>query len=295
MSLAQVTPADAGRPVAAWTLPETVRSVEFLADLHLAEDTPATLAALAGHLQATDADAVLLLGDIFEVWIGDDCLDDPTSFESRAMARLLQAVHDRTSAGPAVRPLQLAMLVGNRDFLLAEQACRHAGLLALADPTVLIAPWGERLLVAHGDAWCLDDTDYQRFRQQVRSPAWQAAFLARPLDERRAIARGLREASEARKRAAGDESWGDLDDAAVCAALQQAGAAQLIHGHTHRPARHELGEGRTRWVLSDWHDAQDAQDATGGSALQRADVLRWSASGIVRRAPCGGMTRDSLS
>ncbi len=279
MTLAVDVPADADLPVSAWTLPAGLRSVEFIADLHLAEDTPASLAALAAHLQATDADAVLLLGDIFEVWIGDDSLALPDSFEARAIARLVAAQRARQ------QPLTLALLVGNRDFLFGADACRAAGLQALADPTVLIAPWGERLLVAHGDAWCLDDTAYQTFRQQVRGHAWQDAFLARPLAERRSIARGLREASEARKRSGGVETWGDLDAAAVREALRAAGAATLVHGHTHRPARHDLGDGLSRWVLSDWHDTPD------GRALQRADVLRWSASGIERREPL----RDSLS
>ncbi len=279
--------AEGAEPVTAWTLPAEVQAVEFLADLHLADDTPATLAALAAHLQATDADVVVLLGDIFEVWIGDDSLADPASFEARAIARLVDAIRARK------RPLMLAMLVGNRDFLFGEQACHAAGLLPLADPTVLVAPWNARLLVAHGDAWCLDDTAYQSFRQQVRSPAWQAAFLARPLNERRDIARGLRQASEARKQAAGTagvESWGDLDADAVRAALRRADAPDLIHGHTHRPARHDLGDGLTRWVLSDWHDGAPAPTPLRTGML-RADVLRWSASGIERRAP----RRDSLS
>nr|WP_242615437.1 UDP-2,3-diacylglucosamine diphosphatase [Sphaerotilus mobilis] len=267
----------------AWTLPAHWQAVEFIADLHLAEDTPASLAALVTHLQHTDADAVLLLGDIFEVWIGDDSLAEPGSFEARAIAALMAALvaAQRTRA----RPLALAFLVGNRDFLFGPSACMAAGLQALVDPTVLIAPWGERLLVAHGDAWCLDDTAYQAFRTQVRSAAWQDSFLARPLAERRAIARQLREASEARKQSEGVESYGDLDDRAVRTALQQSGARTLVHGHTHRPARHDLGGGLSRWVLSDWHDLP------GGHALQRADVLRWSATGLARRPPCG----DNLS
>ncbi|MGY0194085.1 UDP-2,3-diacylglucosamine diphosphatase [Leptothrix sp. BB-4] len=262
----------------AWTLPPETRSVEFLADLHLAEDTPATLAALAQHLRHTDADVLLLLGDIFEVWIGDDSLDELGSFESRACAHLASALAQRDT------PLTLGLVVGNRDFLAGERLCAALGLRALADPTVLHAPWDEALLVAHGDAWCLDDHAYQDFRRQVRSPGWQQAFLDRPLAERRAIARGLREASEARKQAQGAEgveTWGDLDDAAVRAALDLAGARTLVHGHTHRPACHALGDGLTRWVLSDWHDAPD------GRSLQRADVLRWRASGIERRAPLG--------
>ncbi|MDP4301611.1 UDP-2,3-diacylglucosamine diphosphatase [Leptothrix discophora] len=269
--MASDRPADAATPASAWVLPAHWRAVEFIADLHLAEDTPATLAALAAHLRGTDADAVLLLGDIFEVWIGDDSLDESDSFEARAFATLTAAVQARH------RPLGLALLVGNRDFLLGPQACRAAGLQAMADPTVLVAPWGERLLVGHGDAWCLDDTAYQAFRAQVRSTDWQDAFLARPLSERRAIARQLREASEARKRDQGVESYGDLDADAVRAALVQAGARTLVHGHTHRPACHDLGDGLSRWVLSDWHDHPVER------SLMRADLLRWCADGLQRR------------
>ncbi|RZJ01676.1 MAG: UDP-2,3-diacylglucosamine diphosphatase, partial [Haliea sp.] len=152
------------------------------------------------------------------------------------------------------------------------------GATLLDDPTVLVFPGGsalpgERWLLSHGDALCLDDADYQRFRQQVRSPAWQAAFLARPLDERQAVARSLRAQSEARKQAGADHA--DVDGDAARGWLDLAGAASLIHGHTHQPASHDLGDGLQRVVLSDWDMA---------ATPPRGQVLRLSAAGLQRIA-----------
>ena len=144
----------------------------------------------------------------------------------------------------------------------------------LSDPTSLDFQ-GQRWLLSHGDALCLDDTDYQRFRAQVRSADWQQAFLSRPLAEREAVARDLRERSEARKQsmAHDPELWADVDAAAAREWLQRAGAPTLIHGHTHRPAEHDLGNGLRRVVLSDW-------DAN--ARPPRLEVLRLTAGGLQR-------------
>lgn len=259
------TPAATAAP-ATWALPAAWTTVDIVSDLHLGPETPGTLATFSAYLQHTRADAVLLLGDIFEVWIGDDTLAEPDSFEAHVAALLRETAHHRT----------VALMVGNRDFLFGPAALTACGLQALADPTVLSA-WGQRLLLTHGDAWCLDDTAYQAFRQQVRSPAWQQAFLARPLAERRAIARHLRAESERRKATQGFEGYGDLDTATVLAALDAAGTTTLVHGHTHRPATHALPGGRQRWVLSDWHAEADGTH-------RRAEVLRWTAAGLARLA-----------
>ena len=256
------TALDGAPPV--WNLDPGWQAVDFVSDLHLAEDTPHTTANFNAYLQHTTADAVLLLGDIFEVWIGDDCLDEPDSFEARCAATLAQAARQRC----------VGFMVGNRDFLLGAAACQAIGLRALPDPTLLSA-WGQRTLIAHGDAWCLDDIPYQQFRQQVRSPQWQQAFLARPLAERRAIARQLRTASESQKQQLGASAYVDLDTAVVEQALKDAHATVLVHGHTHRPARHALPHGRSRQVLSDWH-------CEPGPAPRRAEVLRWTSSGFAR-------------
>ena len=238
------------------------RTVDFLSDLHLQASEPATLAAWRHYLQTTPADALFILGDLFEVWVGDDVLDEPGSFEAQACA-LLQAASRRHA---------LFFLHGNRDFLIGARFARHTGARLLHDPTVLI--WqGRRLLLSHGDALCLQDVDYQRFRQQARSQAWQQRFLAQPLAQRRAQARAIRTESEARKQSGA--VYADVDAAAAAAWLQAAQAGTLVHGHTHRPGEHALGPGLARTVLSDWDLAAHPP---------RADVLRLSAAGLERIA-----------
>ncbi|WP_231512084.1 UDP-2,3-diacylglucosamine diphosphatase [Paucibacter sp. KBW04] len=239
--------------------PAAWRRIDFLSDLHLSPETPATLAALESHLQETAADAVILLGDIFEVWVGDDGRFD--GFEAQVL-RLLQTASQR---------LQLFFMAGNRDFLLGAEMLADAGMQGLADPTVLIA-FGERWLLSHGDALCLSDQAYQAFRKQVRNPAWQAQFLAQPLDARRSIARQMRDGSKAQQ--AEVSAYADLDAAACVAWLRASGCKTLIHGHTHRPAVHELGvPGLRRQVLSDW----DLE-----AARPRADLLRLRQAGLRR-------------
>jgi len=232
------------------------RCVDLLSDLHLHPDDPATFAAWRAHLHSTDADAVFLLGDVFEAWVGDDAAQVP-GFAADC-ARVLR------EAG-ALRPLYF--LHGNRDFLVGSALARDCGFTRLADPTVL-AFGAKRWLLTHGDALCLSDTDYLAFRAQVRDPAWQAAFLQRPLPEREALARQMREASQAHHQAAGYAS--DVDAAMARQWLETAGAAVMVHGHTHRPADHDLGSGRLRIVLSDW-------DAP------RAEALRLHADGRSER------------
>ncbi len=242
--------------------PSHWRTVDFLSDLHLQASEPDTLAAWHHYLQTTPADALFILGDLFEVWVGDDALDDPGSFESQACA-LLQA---------ASRQRALFFLHGNRDFLIGPGFARHTGATLLHDPTVLV--WqGQRLLLSHGDALCLDDVDYQRFRVQARSVQWQEHFLAKPLAQRRAQARGIRAESEARKQSGA--VYADVDGPAAIAWLQAARATTLVHGHTHRPAEHALAPGLARVVLSDWDAAAQPP---------RADVLRLTPQGLERIA-----------
>jgi UDP-2,3-diacylglucosamine hydrolase len=243
--------------------PASWRTIEFISDLHLSEAGPHTVAALLAHLRQSDADAICLLGDIFEVWVGDDVLATPACAETA----LLQALAD------AARGRWIGYMHGNRDFLLGGAALQHCGWQALPDPTVLTA-FGQRLLLSHGDALCLADHDYQRFRSQARNPAWQSAFLARPLAERRAIARQLRDTSEQHKQDVGLAGYADVDADAALAWLGQADTRTLLHGHTHRPGQHALDATHQRWVLSDW-------DLDG--AVPRADLLRFSPAGLERR------------
>ena len=244
--------------IAELTLPADWRRIDFLSDLHLSPDTLATFAALASHLEETAAEAVFLLGDIFEVWVGDDARFDP--FESRCVA-LLRAASERR---------KLFFMPGNRDFLVGDAMLADCGMTRLNDPTVLNA-CGQRLLLTHGDALCLEDKPYQAFRAQVRDPAWQAALLARPLAERREIGRQMRAASMANQ--VGQELWADLDADACRQWLTAAECKTMIHGHTHRPAVHDLGDDFRRYVLSDWDF-----EATP----PRGDVLRLRHAGLRR-------------
>lgn len=245
--------------------PPGCRQIDVLSDLHLGPQMPATAQAFRDYLARTTADALLLLGDIFEVWIGDDLLDAPDSFEGSIVADLRRASER----------LAIGFLHGNRDFLVGSGFAERSGCLLLPDPVAL--DLGEqRLLLMHGDALCLADEGYQTFRREVRSPAWGQAFLARPLAQRQAIAAQMRAASKARQHQGAADTYGDLDRAAMVDALSAAGATQLIHGHTHRPADEALGDGLCRWVLSDW-------DLEPGSERPRAELLRLAADGSARR------------
>jgi UDP-2,3-diacylglucosamine hydrolase len=254
---------DAPHPDAPWQVPGDWAQVDFISDLHLAPTLPRTLAALRLYLRDTRADALVILGDLFEVWVGDDARE--SDFEAECTALLRDASRRRP----------LAFMAGNRDFLLGPAMAGEAGLRLLPDPMVMVA-WGRRVLLTHGDAWCLDDAPYQQFRRQVRSAAWQAAFLGRPLAERRAEARRIREESQRRKEAAPPADWADVDRPTAIDWLQRTHCDTLIHGHTHRPVSEALAPGLTRHVLSDW-DLDDARPP-------RADVLEWRPTGLQRRS-----------
>jgi UDP-2,3-diacylglucosamine hydrolase len=244
--------------------PPQWRSIEFISDLHLAPETPRTVEAFRGYLAGTDADAVFILGDLFEVWVGDDARS--ATFEATCVQILAQA---------SAR-LALYFMPGNRDFLVGAALLEAAGMRPLADPTRLDA-FGGAWLLTHGDALCLADVDYQRFRAEVRSESWQRAFLDRPMTERLAIARQLRDASQRRRQAGEMEGWGDVDVDAAAAWLRAADAQTMIHGHTHRPGVSELAPSLVRHVLSDWDFDLDP-------AWPRGEALRLEAGGLVRRS-----------
>jgi UDP-2,3-diacylglucosamine hydrolase len=234
--------------------PSQWRCVEFISDLHLHASDMQTFGVWSQYMRDSKADAIFILGDLFEVWVGDDCLDHATAFE--------QACVDVLRGAASKRPLYI--MQGNRDFLMGNQMMAVCSAQFLDDPTV-VTFGAERWLLTHGDALCLDDTDYMAFRAVVRSPAWQTAFLHKPLAERIELARAMRAQSEARKHS--DLPYADVDNAAAVASLQQFTADHMIHGHTHRPADHLLPEGFDRRVLSDW----DLQ-----ATPPRAEVLRLS-------------------
>lgn len=243
------------------------RTVDFISDLHLNPEEPHTLDAWSRYMRSTRADAVLILGDLFEAWPGDDAAT-PGSFEARC-----GDVLDTCRA-------DLAFMRGNRDFLIGSTfLSRHKVRDLAADPTVLVLPSGPRLLLSHGDLLCVDDVAYQQYRKQVRDPAWQQQVLALPLARRRALARQMRDQSSALQAELDPAQYADADAGLARQWLQQADATVLIHGHTHKPADHALGpdaQGRplTRVVLSDWH--VDANH-------HRAEVLRRDAGGALKR------------
>jgi UDP-2,3-diacylglucosamine hydrolase len=250
--------------VAEMRAPAAWQAIDFLSDLHLADGTPRTFEALATHLRCTRADAVFILGDLFEVWLGDDARHE--GFAADIVAMLAEASMHRV----------VGFMAGNRDFLVGHELLAACGVLRLADPTLLHA-FGERLLLTHGDALCLADESYQRFRAQVRTNAWQREFLALPLDDRRLAAGAIRAESQRLKAGQRPQDWADVDAGEAARWLRAAGATQMVHGHTHRPGRHEVAPGLVRHVLSDWD-----LDHTGSA---RADVLRWQRDGLHRIAP----------
>jgi UDP-2,3-diacylglucosamine hydrolase len=217
----------------------------FISDLHLSEERAAANERFIGFLEgkARSADALYILGDFFEYWIGDDDLEAPFN---AVIAGLLRGL---TRQGVPVY-----LMHGNRDFLVGEGFCRATGGTLLADPSV-VEVQGERTLLAHGDTLCTDDHDYQSWRRVARSQEWQREFLAKPREVRRRMILGLREKSKAVVEAKPAEIM-DVNDAAVTQALREHGVQRLVHGHTHRPGRHEHrvdGRDCERWVLPDWY------------------------------------------
>ena len=237
------------------------RCIEFISDLHLSQQQPRTVDAWAAYLQGSQADAIYILGDLFEVWIGDDACQ-AGRFEHQAREILTDAARRRP----------MGFMAGNRDFLVGQHMLQSCGIAALPDPTLLEA-WGRRVLLTHGDSLCLADTAYQAFRRQVRSDAWQSEFLGQPLATRERLARQMRDASEANKRQTTMADWADVDSGAALDWMRATGSADLVHGHTHRPGSQTLAPGMERHVLSDW-------DCDNEPA--RAQLLRLTRDGFSR-------------
>jgi len=218
----------------------------FISDLHLEESRPditrAFLLFLAQH--AEEAEALYILGDFFESWIGDD---ERTELQEAVAAAL---------AGLSLEGVRIYLMHGNRDFMIGEDFCNRCEATLLEDPTV-IDLYGEPTLLMHGDSLCTKDLDYQKFRTNMRNPQWQQAFLKRPLEDRQQVARQLRELSMAKNQGK-KEAIMDVTPEEVVAEMGRHGVRQMIHGHTHRPAVHSLevaGEPATRYVLGDWDSA----------------------------------------
>ena len=235
----------------------------LVSDLHLDAARPGLVALFLDFLQdeAAHADALYVLGDLFEYWVGDD---DPQPVGTE-VANGLSAL--------ARSGVPVCFLRGNRDFLLGPDYAARCGMRILPDPCV-IDLYGRPTLLMHGDLLCTDDTEYQAFRRQSRDPAWQESFLAQPLDARVAFARRARAASIEHQRTVRDDIAGenitDVSPTTVASTFARYGIDTLIHGHTHRPAihKHNIGDRpRTRIVLGDWYEQGSVlrMDADGAS------------------------------
>jgi len=217
----------------------------LISDLHLHAERPAQTGAFIALLEAASerGDALYILGDLFDYWLGDDDDMPPHPEVTAALARF-------TGAGGSAR-----LMHGNRDFLIAEAFCARTGCELIPDPfeTEL---GGRKALLMHGDLLCTQDRPYQALRARVRDPAWQRAMLARPLAERRRLARELRETSRT-ETAGKQEAIMDVAQRTVEAYLRRHDSRLLVHGHTHRPGEHRFlldGEPALRIVLGDWYD-----------------------------------------
>jgi UDP-2,3-diacylglucosamine hydrolase len=237
-------------------------STLFISDLHLCADRPQSNRIFFDFLEreARNAQALYILGDLFEYWVGDDDLDDP--FNTAVVSALARLVENGVPA---------FLMHGNRDFVIGEAFTRASGVNLLPDPTLLDL-YGKAVLLMHGDALCTLDLDYQAFRREARSQSWISRFLQQPLAERKAMVEALRGRSENEKRGKTAEIM-DVAPDEVQATLRRYGYPLLIHGHTHRPARHlHTVDGRTceRWVLADWYQGGSylACDESGCRALQ---------------------------
>ena len=229
----------------------------FISDLHLEADRPEIGAQFGEFMQgeARDVEALYILGDLFESWVGDD---DPNPHYRQMKAE----IRDLAASGVPVY-----FMHGNRDFLVGERFAAETGVAILPDPTT-VNLYGSEVLLSHGDAMCTDDVEYQQVRAMTRNPEWQAMMLAKPLEERLAIARNAREASRSRNAGLSEEIM-DVNQFAVEKAMTAHGVRLLLHGHTHRPAVHEFELARepaTRIVLGDWYD--------------QGSVVRWNDDGF---------------
>jgi UDP-2,3-diacylglucosamine hydrolase len=217
----------------------------FISDLHLDASRPEITRLFLEFLEneAAKADALYILGDLFEAWIGDDASDEVGDAVADALAKL------------HARGVPCFYIHGNRDFLLGDAYARRARMTLLPDPS-LVEIEGEMVLLMHGDTLCTDDAPYQAFRKQTHDPAWQRAFLARSVAERRAFAEQARAESRRYTTSVADEIT-DVNADAVSGTFEKHGVRRMIHGHTHRPARHADaldGKPVERIVLGDWYE-----------------------------------------
>jgi UDP-2,3-diacylglucosamine hydrolase len=232
----------------------------FISDLHLCVEQPHSTRAFLHFVQkiAPGADALYILGDLFEYWAGDDDIDDPFN------RQISDALHALSAGGTAV-----SIMHGNRDLLMGRELARACGVTLLADPTLLDL-YGTPTLLTHGDLLCTDDIAYQTFRKQVHDPKWQQNFLAQSLAQRKAAIAQLRSRSEDAKKLKSNDIM-DVNQDAVANLLREHHYPRMIHGHTHRPKCHQHsvdGKNCERWVLGDWHETGNTLRCDAGGKLE---------------------------
>lgn len=250
----------------------TMPAALFISDLHLQSSHPRTSAAFLSFLEhhAQYAQALYLLGDLFEYWAGDDDLEDPFN------ARMTAAIRAVSDAG-----VHVYWIAGNRDFLVGSGFAAAAGATLLSEPHVATIA-GRRIVLLHGDAECTKDVQYMEFRAMVRQPAWQKQFLSMPLAQRKAIIDGLRKSSREHN---GEKSMDimDVTPAAVAQVFAEHASTVMIHGHTHRPALHQVGN-TLRYVLPDWEcDVTAPEQPRGGwiAIDARGNITRHDLNGDI--------------
>lgn len=238
----------------------------FISDLHLEETRPDITDAFLRFLdqKTSGIERLYILGDFFEAWIGDD---ERTPLQE-TIAGALKAVSDRG--------VEIFLMHGNRDFLIGEEFCERAGATLLDDPTV-VDLYGTPTLLMHGDSLCTADEEYQKFRANMRNPQMQKMMLARPLEDRQKMARQLRDMSMAKNQGKAEDIM-DVTPEEVVREMETHGVQQMIHGHTHRPAIHDLqanGQPATRIVLGDWDENVWWLEAAPGQAPElRKEALK---------------------
>jgi len=226
----------------------------FISDLHLQQSHPKTTEAFFDFLRrhAMCSRQLYILGDLFESWAGDDYIN------SAFHRKVVRALRELSDSG-----IEIHWIAGNRDFLVGEGFARATGMILLPDPYIAVIA-GRRIALTHGDAQCIDDQAYVDFRSKVRNPEWQKQFLAMPLEQRKSIIEGMRKESRKAQYAKTDSIM-DVSPAAIAMLFEQTGTSIIIHGHTHRPARHEYASGSSkcnRYVLPDWE--YDSDPVRGG-------------------------------
>jgi len=237
----------------------------FVSDLHLEADRPEIADQFLRFLEteAQGADALYILGDLFESWVGDDDPNEHYAWIRQALRKLTR------------KNIPVFFMHGNRDFMVGATFAEQTGITILDDPSIKEIH-GDMVLLSHGDVYCTDDIEYQAVRKMTRDPDWQAMMLQKSLEERVAFAAQARAASLAHGGTI-NEDITDVNSDAIDGALREAGVSIMLHGHTHRPAVHDLeidGTPARRIVLGDWYE--------------QGSVVRWDENGpVLAKMPRG--------